>query len=322
MQQGRRCVGITVGDPAGIGPEVLSVALSSLRGHLPGDIVFRVFGPLPVLDRLSDDLGYTGHALPSWLDTVQTTPDVRGIVTGRYTFESGVASIAALRSACADLASGEIDALVTGPVSKQAFADAGLVWPGQTEFVADALGCSEFAMMLGGPRLKVALVTTHLALRDVPAAISTPGVLAKIRVCDSFLRNVMYVPEPRIAVTGLNPHCGEGGRFGDEESLVIEPAVLQARAAGIDATGPLSADTVFAAAFAGRFDMVLAMYHDQGLGPLKLVHFSDAINVTMGLPRLRCSPDHGPAWDIAGKGLANPSSMINAVLFASSLKRD
>jgi len=322
MQQSRVCVGITVGDPAGIGPEVLSAALVALRGRLPGDVVFRVFGPLPVLERLAEDLGYTGHALPPWLDTVQTTPDMRGIVTGRYTIESGAASLAALRSACADLASGEIEALVTGPISKQAFADAGLSWPGQTEFVADALGCSEFAMMLGGPKLKVALVTTHLALRDVPAALTIPGVTAKIQICDRFLRDVLHIAEPRVAVTGLNPHCGEGGRFGDEESRIIEPAVRDARRAGIDATGPLAADTVFAAAFDGRFDMVLAMYHDQGLGPLKLVHFSDAINITMGLPRLRCSPDHGPAWDIAGKGAADPSSMINAILFASALKRD
>ncbi len=315
-------VGITVGDPAGIGPEVVMKALRNLCGSLPDSVEFRLFGPAAVLDWIVGGVSSVqGPPVPR-VEKAATAVAPGGICQGRYTAASGAASLAALDTAAAQLASGGIDSLVTGPISKLAFTDAGLDWPGQTEFIADALGCTEFAMMLGGPRLKVALVTTHVAVRDVAAAITTRAVLSKLRICHGFLSEVLGRVAPRIAVTGLNPHCGDGGRFGDEEATVIAPAVATARGCGIDAIGPLAADTVFAAAYAGDFDMVLAMYHDQGLAPLKLVHFADAINVTMGLPRIRCSPDHGPAWDIAGKGVADPSSMVGAILFASGLKRD
>jgi len=305
-------VGVTVGDPAGIGPEVLEKASLMLPGRVPSDVGLTIFGPAPVLERLVASVGHV-PGVPV-VDMVRTTPDLQGVHVGRYTRESGLASFAALDEAVSRLATGRIDSLVTGPICKEAFSEVGFDWPGQTEFVADALGCTDFAMMLAGPRLKVALVTTHLALRDVPSAITKDVVLSRICLCHRFL--TVAGTGSRIAVAALNPHCSDRGRFGDEEERIITPAVSAARAMGIDVTGPLPADTVFPMAYAGRFDLVLAMYHDQGLGPLKLVHFSDAINVTIGLPRPRCAPDHGPAWDLAGSGRADPSSMFNALLFA------
>jgi 4-hydroxythreonine-4-phosphate dehydrogenase len=319
-----KLIGITVGDPAGVGPEVAERALKDVIAAHPDDRsnAYRLFGPAPIVEDVCagivrDIPGAAGRVFPS-----STTHDMAGVVTGRYSTMSGRAALDALEAAVAELGAGHIFSLVTGPISKQTFADAGMEYPGQTEFVADRLGCTDFAMMLGGPRLRVALATTHLAIRDVPAAITTDGVLRITRICDRFCRDHLGIAAPRIAVCGLNPHCGDQGRFGDEEGRVIAPAIAAARRDGIDATGPLPADTAFFQAYGGGFDMVLAMYHDQGLGPLKLVHFHDAINVTMGLPRIRCSCDHGPAWDIAGKGMADHRSMTAAIRFASGLGMD
>lgn len=306
-------VGITVGDPAGIGPEIVGKALTALMTNttLPESTTFMVFGPSPALDHIISDVPHGGSILP-----VITSPDFNGIVSGRYTAASGAASLAALEAATNHLVDGSIKALATGPICKQAFADANLPFPGQTEFVADRFGCTEWAMMLSGSRLKVALATTHLSIRDLPDAITADLVLRKLRVCDMFMKVHVGVKCPSIAVAGLNPHCGDGGMFGREDFEIIAPAIKAARAEGIAATGPLPADTIFHRAMAGEFDLVLAMYHDQGLGPLKLIHFSDAINVTMGLPRIRCACDHGPAFDLAGSGRADPSSMLAAIRFA------
>ena len=245
-----------------------------------------------------------------------TSAGLHGVVPGRYTAASGDASLRALQAAAADLAAGRIAALVTGPIDKHALADAGLAFPGQTELVAAACGVRRFAMMLAGPRLRVVLATTHLALRDVPAAITEDAVLDAADLVAAHLRDREGIAAPRIAVLGLNPHASDGGRFGDEEARVIAPAVVRLRQAGIDATGPLPADTAFHRAVEGAFDAVVAMYHDQGLGPLKLLHFTSAINVTLGLPRVRCSPDHGPAFDLAGTGRADPGSLVEALRFA------
>jgi 4-hydroxythreonine-4-phosphate dehydrogenase len=296
-------IGITLGDPAGVGPELIDVALAQAAGA-----PVRLYGPAPRVAELA--------ARHAGVVPVPTTASLDGVVPGRYTPASGAASIAALAAAAADLASGVVAALVTGPIAKTALADAGLPHPGQTEYVAQACGVARFAMMLAGPRLRVALATTHLAIRDLPAALTTPAIVDAGTLTAAFLRDTLGLSAPRIAVLGLNPHAGDGGRFGDEEARVVAPAVADLRAAGIDATGPLPADTAFHRAYSGDFDAVVAMYHDQGLGPLKLVHFADAINVTLGLPRLRCSPDHGPAYDLAGTGRADPASTIAALRFA------
>ncbi|MBM4394637.1 MAG: 4-hydroxythreonine-4-phosphate dehydrogenase PdxA [Deltaproteobacteria bacterium] len=306
-------VGITIGDPAGIGPEVVGAALGagSGSGSGSGSILggrFRLYGPGPMVRALA-------AAVPG-CDAVATTPTLDGVEIGRYTPASGAASVAALLAAARDLAGGRIAALVTGPISKAALAEAGLPHPGQTELVAEACGVGRFAMMLAGPRLRVVLATTHMALRDVPAALTRERVFDASDLVAAFLRDRLRIEAPRLAVLGLNPHASDGGRFGDEEERVIAPAIARLRAAGIDAAGPLPADTAFHRAAAGAFDAVVAMYHDQGLGPLKLLHFPDAINVTLGLPRPRCSPDHGPAFDLAGTGRADPSSTRAAVAFA------
>lgn len=298
-------IGITLGDPAGVGPEVTRAALAVL----PAGAHVRLYGPGPLVRSLA------GTA--PGVEAIETSAGLGGVATGRYTAASGEASVRAILAAAGDLAAGRVAALVTGPICKTALADAGLPYPGQTELVAEAVGARRFAMMLAGPRLRVVLATTHVALRDVPAALTAERVFDAGELATAFLRDHARIASPRIGVLGMNPHASDQGRFGDEEEMVIRPAIARLRAAGVEATGPLSADTAFFRAFAGNeFDALVAMYHDQGLGPLKLVHFSDAINVTLGLPRPRCSPDHGPAYDLAGTGRADPASMIAAVLFA------
>ena len=306
----RAPIGVTVGDPAGIGPEILRIALEGARHGRR----MRLYGPLEIVRDLA--------AERSDCEAVATTRGLDGIDVGSYTRASGLASIEALQAAARDLAAGTIAALVTGPISKTALADAGLSHPGQTELVAEAVGAKRFAMMLAGPRLRVTLATTHLALRDVPAALTSDRIFDAADLTAAFLRDHLRLAAPRIGVLGLNPHASDGGRFGDEEARVIAPAIQRLLAAGIDARGPLPADTAFVHAAAGRLDAVVAMYHDQGLGPLKLLHFSNAINVTLGLPRPRCSPDHGPAFDIAGQGLADATSLRAALRFAVAAARD
>lgn len=298
------CIGVTVGDPAGIGPEVVESAFRSILFQ----VGVRLYGPAPIVERLAC---VNAKAIP-----IPTTSDLRGVETGRYTKASGEASIAALIKAVDDLADGTIMALVTGPICKKALDEAGFRSPGQTEFIAKRLGVERFAMMLAGPSLRVTLVTTHLALRDVPSALSVEKVVVAIELTTDFLKQYKGIERPRIAVLGLNPHASDDGKFGDEESSVIAPAIARFDKSRAVISGPLPADTTFYRAVKGEFDAVVAMYHDQGLGPLKLIHFAEAINITLGLPRLRCAPDHGPAYDLAGKMTANPSSMKTAISFA------
>lgn len=256
-------IGITLGDPAGIGPEVVAKALDSSK-----------------LDRRYDY-------------------EVLG--AGRQAIEQGVKRCLA----------GELAGLVTGPITKKLVAP----WPGQTEFLAHLTGTKKFAMLLAADKLRVALVTTHAPLRDVPRLISRRKIVEVVNLTRIFCRQI-GIRKPRIAVTGLNPHAGEGGLLGKEERLLITPAIRQARA-----TGPCSADTVFYRALHGEFDAVVAMYHDQGLAPFKLVAFDNGVNITLGLPFVRTSPDHGTAPDIAGKGVARPDGMIAAINMAARLTR-
>lgn len=298
-------IGLTLGDPAGVGPDLVDQALARVWEARPA----RVYGPDILVEAIA-----RAHA---GCEAIATSRGLDGVVPGRYTAGSGRASLLALRAAVADLAAGRLGALVTGPIDKHALSDAGLSHPGQTEFVAEACGVTRFAMMLAGPRLRVVLATTHLALRDVPAAVTEEAVFDAADLAASHLRRFEAVHAPRIAVLGLNPHASDGGRFGDEEAHVIAPAVARLRASGVDATGPLPADTAFHRAVGGAFDAVVAMYHDQGLGPLKLLHFTSAINVTLGLPRPRCAPDHGPAFDLVGTDRADPGSLVEALRFAA-----
>jgi 4-hydroxythreonine-4-phosphate dehydrogenase len=278
---------ITLGDPAGVGPEVIDAALAS--GEFPSNAHFEVIG-----DRSAGSPG---------------KPDAR----------SAAASLAALDEAVRRLKDGSADAVVTGPVSKEGLQAVGFPFPGQTEYFAAAFGTSHFGMLLTGDTLTVGLATIHEALAAVPGLLSSDRIFEIGRLSAEFLHR-RGIAQPRIAVAGLNPHAGENGAFGREEMSIIAPAILRLNATGLATfSGPAVPDAVFRDAARGHFDAVIAMYHDQGLIPLKLLDFDSAVNVTLGLPKPRTSPDHGTAFSIAGKNLANPSSMLAAIRLACEL---
>jgi 4-hydroxythreonine-4-phosphate dehydrogenase len=278
---------ITLGDPAGIGPEVITRALAAI-GTTDG-VEIRVIG-----DAAAGTLG---------------KPDER----------SAAAALAALHEAVHQLKTGEADAVVTGPVSKQGLQALGFPFPGQTEFFADAFAVKNYGMLLTGATLTVGLATIHEPLANVAGLLSVEHIVRIGQLTARFLRR-RGIFHPRIAVAGLNPHAGEGGAFGDEELRIIQPAIHQLNALDLGIfTGPAVPDAIFRDAARGHFDAVLAMYHDQGLIPLKLLDFDTAVNVTLGLPVPRVSPDHGTAFALAGKNLANPSSMIAAIRLAIQL---
>ena len=278
---------ITLGDPAGVGPEVIDLALAS--AEIPKGFALEVLG-----DRRAGTLG---------------KPDAR----------SAAAALAALDEAVRQLKDGHADAVVTGPVSKEGLQALGFPYPGQTEYFAAAFGVADYGMLLTGATLTVGLATIHEPLAKVPQLLTVERIVRSGLLTAAFLRR-RGIPHPRIAVAGLNPHAGEGGAFGDEEIRIIQPAIdrLNQAAVGIF-SGPAVPDAIFRAAAQGHYHGVLAMYHDQGLIPLKLLDFDTAVNVTLGLPKPRTSPDHGTAFSIAGKNLANPSSMTAAIRLACEL---
>jgi 4-hydroxythreonine-4-phosphate dehydrogenase len=284
-------VGITLGDPAGIGPEIIRAALAS--GKLPA-AEYRLLGE------------ENGHSL------------------GKSTLESARAAWAALEEAAALALAGEIDAVVTGPIHKARMYEVGFQFPGQTEFFAARCGVENFAMLLTGGRLTVALVTTHIPLAAVAKDLLSAEIVRVGMLLENFL--ACRGAQRRIAVAGLNPHAGESGACGREEIEIIAPAIAQLNHSSRVTShlsplfsGPLSPDTVFHRAVAGEFDAVLCMYHDQGLIPLKLHAFHEGVNVTLGLPFPRTSPDHGTAFEIAGQGTARAESMIAAIRLAVEL---
>jgi 4-hydroxythreonine-4-phosphate dehydrogenase len=325
---------ITMGDPTGVGPEliikaVLSGALDSCVRPLVvvGDAAVLqrsalLFGITPQLERSDAALPGTQRlrlGSRQLLVESRSQLDAAGLRYGAPDDACGRAMLDYVMRACELCRAGMAAGMVTAPISKAAIHRAGCDFPGHTELLAARCGVDRVVMMLGGDRLKVCLATTHLALRDVPAALSTPALVASLSIIDAAFRRFFASPRPRLAVLGLNPHAGEGGQFGDEEARIIAPAIAAARAAGMDASGPHSADTLFHFAARGRYDAVLAMYHDQGLGPLKLLHFEDGVNVTLGLPIVRTSVDHGTAYDLAGTGLASERSLVAAVRMAEQM---
>jgi len=323
-------IAITMGDPCGVGPEIIIKALhspeianicvpfiigdrlameralsacgSSLKIHKisqPGDALAVPEGTIPLLalsQLLEDDLRY-----------------------GKPTTAAGDAVYNYICTAAQSCLDGRAAAMATAPISKEAMNRAGHAYPGHTELLAELCGSDDYVMMLAGDLLRVSLVTIHEALKDVPALISLERVLKTIRVTEEGVRRLTGIHRPRLAVCALNPHCGEGGMFGSEETAIIAPAVAAARAEGIDACGPLSADTLFHFAQKGIYDGVVAMYHDQGLIPLKMLHFDDGVNITLGLPIIRTSVDHGTAYDLAGTGRASESSMLAAIVMAAKM---
>jgi 4-hydroxythreonine-4-phosphate dehydrogenase len=290
-----RCrIGITLGDPAGIGPEIVRGALAS--GQLARDADYSVIGP-----------------------SLECTP-------GQPTPDTARAALLALDEGVQLALRGEINAIVTGPIHKARMYEIGFQFPGQTEFFADRCGVSNFAMLLTGEKLTVALVTTHIPLREVSEKLRSAEIIRVGLLLEDFLRQ-RGLANPRIAVAGLNPHAGESGAMGKEETELIEPAIKKLQSAirnpqSAKIAGPFSPDTIFHHAANGDWDAVLCMYHDQGLIPLKLHAFHEGVNVTLGLPFPRTSPDHGTAFEIAGKGMARPDSMIAAINLAVELARN
>lgn len=298
-------IGITLGDPAGIGPEIVAKALAEERLRNRASLV--PIGPAAFLPRGSEGVA-AGEI------------DLAQFQAGVVAVQCGAAALAAVEKGVALCRKGELHALVTGPLNKQAAKQAGMKQPGHTEYLAALCGVPEDAvrMLLAGDRLRVIHVSTHLALRAALAAVTTAQVLRTIELGAAAMPR-LGISQPRIAVAGLNPHAGEQGLFGDEDSREISPAVEQARARGWNVAGPLPPDTVFLRAWQGEFDLVVAMYHDQGHIPMKLVEFDKAVNVTVGLPIVRTSVDHGTAFDIAGRNIARPDNMIRAIEMAISL---
>jgi 4-hydroxythreonine-4-phosphate dehydrogenase len=284
-------IAVTTGDPAGIGPEI---ALAAARDSRVLEVCEPVlYGPATAAELAPYSAGLVDAAC------------------GRRAYDTIVASTT-------DAIEGRVDAIATAPINKASFAAAGLEWKGHTDLLAHLCGVDDVAMMFWSEQLRVVLATVHIPLADVPRALTTERLLATIMLTARSLPAFGF-PAPRVAVAGLNPHAGEDGLMGREEQEAMTPAVDQARALGVDVRGPFPADTLFVRAARGAFDVVIAAYHDQGLVPVKLVAFGRSVNVTLGLPIVRTSVDHGTAFDIARRGTADSSSMVEAILLAARL---
>jgi 4-phospho-D-threonate 3-dehydrogenase / 4-phospho-D-erythronate 3-dehydrogenase len=324
-------IGISLGDVTGVGPEVALKAAAAEASR--DDTKYLFIGDGKIIQLLNGKL-----SLNLSLKEFSSSND-----NGKFFFANPVpeplpeklpagsplaanAAVAALRDGGQRCLRGELCALVTAPVNKESIIRAGHKFVGQTEFLSELAGAKRTAMMLLGTDergrwLRVALATVHIAIKSVPEKLTAEKIMLAIELAAQSCRD-LGLQRARIAVAGLNPHAGEGGEFGDEEIKTIAPAVLAAQKCGFDVVGPLSGDTVFHYALQGDFDAVVAMYHDQGLAPLKAVAFDSGVNWTLGLPFIRTSPDHGTAYDIAGKGTANPSSMVAAIRLAKQLAKN
>jgi len=324
-------IGISLGDVTGIGPEV---ALKSIAAEAAADDTkYLLIGDEGHIRRLNSSIGlnlplkpFSGYGNEGRFFI--TSPHVEPLLENLPSGSPLAANVAvtALRDGGQRCLRGELAALVTAPVNKESIIRAGHRFTGQTEFLSELAGTSRTAMMLLGTDergrwLRVVLATVHISIRSVPEKLTAEKIMLAIELAAQSCRD-LGLSRAKIAVAGLNPHAGEGGEFGDEEITTIAPMVLAAKKRSFDVVGPLSGDTVFHYALKGDFDAVVAMYHDQGLAPLKAVAFDSGINWTLGLPFIRTSPDHGTAYDIAGKGIANPGSMIAAIRLAKQLARN
>jgi len=327
MTNNAQPVAVTMGDPAGIGPEI--VAKMFLRR--PDDRFWAVVGDPLVMEYAFGQLGSDVSIRPvaaiddasfdgETLDVVVSSNLAALPPVGQVSAESGQAAFDAIVTAIKLAREGNVRAIVTAPIHKEALAAAGHTYPGHTEILADlGGGSSRVAMMLANDEIRTVLVTIHCSLSEAIRRADFPAQMAAMRLAHAGAR-ALGIENPRVAVAGLNPHAGEGGLFGDEEVRIIRPAIEAARAEGIDASGPWPGDTVFMQARRGRFDIVVAQYHDQGLIPVKYLGVENGVNVTLGLPFVRTSPDHGTAFDIAGNGTADPSSLEYAFDYALRLR--
>ena len=317
-------IGITLGDPAGVGPEIAMKALADESIRAMAEFV--VFGcPMRrLVDLASQEPDFISHEhdLSAWdghvhgVGLIHDLDELSGLLYGIPTKMGGDASIRYILAAIDAAKRGCIDGIVTAPISKEAVRLAGYRWPGHTELLTEKFGAKDVAMMFAGGPLRVILVTIHMSLAEAIRAVTADRIVKTCRLGSDAVRRYFGVEVPRLGVCGLNPHASEAGQFGFEEREIIGPAIEQAKAAGICAFGPLPPDTAFYQALRGRFDLIVAMYHDQGLIPVKTVAFDESVNITLGLPIVRTSVDHGTAYDIAGQGLANPTSMKAAVRMA------
>lgn len=320
-------IGITMGCPVGIGPEIIVRYFA--ENSLPVGIQPVVIGDRGVLVRIANQLGLPSHFV-TWrpdkppptvgIPVIQVTDlAANDLVWGCPTIATGHAMASYIEYAVTLAQRGILQGITTCPISKFSLQNAGYSFPGHTEMLASLTKISNYAMMMAGKRLRVTLVTIHRPLRDVATVLSIEAIHRLVCITHSALATDFAISQPRIAVAGLNPHAGEDGIFGDEEARLIAPAIALSKKEGINVSGPIPPDTVFFKAAAGDFDAVVAMYHDQGLIPFKMLHFEDGVNVTLGLPIVRTSVDHGTAYDIAGKGLARHASLAEAIRLAAAI---
>jgi 4-hydroxythreonine-4-phosphate dehydrogenase len=327
----RPLIGITMGDPAGVGPEIIHKALAA--GGLPKKPRYVVIGDRGVMEKTGRLLG-AGCPLKSISSIEETVGHKEGLFLfeasrlpasqvkpGRPDERWGKAALTYLRTGAQWALENKVQAVVTGPISKEVIQRTDPEFTGHTEFFAALSKTRRFGMMLAGKRLKVSLVTIHCSMRETLRRLKTQSILETIELTHRTLTRWFGIPDPSIAVAGLNPHAGEKGAFGSEEETIIAPAVQKATSQGLRVSGPHPPDTLFYWAARGRYDAVVALYHDQGLIPLKLLHFDNAVNLTMGLPFIRTSVDHGTAFDIAGRGTANPDSLLAALRLAADFIR-
>jgi len=323
-------IGITIGDLNGVGPEVVIKALADNRLH---NIVTPViYGSAKVISFYKkllniEEFNYTqvrnkGQFAPKSINVVNCWEDTFEIVPGKASTQSGKASFIALKQACEELKEGVIDALVTAPIDKQSIHSDEFPFKGHTEFLGQFFGASESLMFMVSDALRVGLVTEHVGVKDIAALVTREKIEAKLRIMDQSLRKDFGIGKPRIAVLGLNPHAGDLGLIGKEDEEIIKPVIADQKNKGRLVYGPFPADGFFASGSHSKYDAILAMYHDQGLIPFKLIAFEEGVNYTAGLPVVRTSPDHGTGYGIAGKNMANESSLRAAIYRAADIFRN
>ena len=324
-------IGITMGDPTGIGPEIIVKALSveepfqACRPIVFGDreVLSRAIqiqslsATIEVIEKIPED-GY----LPGRIFLLPVSRlNITSIRFGQPDRACGEAMVRYIEEAVKRVTAGALDAITTCPINKQAMNAAGYSFPGHTEFLGHLAQAPHVAMMFLGSKWKIVLVTTHLPLKDVSRWITASRILSTLRLTDEGMKKYFAIAHPKMAVLGLNPHCGEGGLLGEEEKREVLPAIAEAKSLGMDVEGPFPADSFFNLSGRTAFDAVISMYHDQGLIPIKMLDFKEAVNFTLGLPFIRTSVDHGTAYDLAGKGLADPTNLVKAVLAAANLSK-
>jgi 4-hydroxythreonine-4-phosphate dehydrogenase len=324
-------IGITMGDPTGIGPEIIVKALSmeepfqACRPIVFGDrdvlskaIQMQNLGTtLEVIEKIPED-GYLPKKVFIFPVSQLEVPSLR---FGKPDKACGEAMVKYIEEAVKRVMEGELEAITTCPINKQAMNLAGYSFPGHTELLAHLAQASPVAMMFLGSKWKIVLVTTHLPIKDVSKWITANRILSTLRLTDEGMKKYFRTAHPKIAVLGLNPHCGEDGLLGEEEKREIIPAIEEAKSLGMDVKGPFPSDSFFNLSGRIAFDAVISMYHDQGLTPIKMFGFKEAVNFTLGLPFIRTSVDHGTAYDIAGRGLADPTNLVKAIFTAANLSK-